>query len=95
MDWEEDEDEEQSRRMEHAMLIKDLLVLINSDFRRKHGTPKNATADLPRSRSTTPVPSTIVRDIAAKVSPATRMLTGPGVPGAQSAIPAMDVDMST
>jgi len=94
MDWQEDEDEEQSRRREHAMLIKDLLVLINSDFRKKHGTPKGITAPLPRSRSTTPVPSSIVMDIAAKVSPATRMLTGPGVPGPQGATPGMDVDMA-
>lgn len=80
MDWEENDDEEASRREEHAKLIKDLLLLINSDFRRKHGASLKQGVDS-ESRSVTPVPSSIVSDIAAKVSPATRMLTGPGVPG--------------
>jgi len=95
MDWEDDSDEEESKRREHAKLIKDLLLLINSEYRKQHGTPK--TGMLNDSRSATPVPSSksnIVMDIAAKVSPATRMLMGPGVPGVQKSFAGADVEMT-
>jgi hypothetical protein len=90
----EDDDDEEFRRKEHAKLIKDLLVLINSEYKRKYGTPK--MVDHQDLRSDTPVPaskSNIVVDIAAQVSPATRMLMGPGVPGVQRQHLTMDVEM--
>jgi hypothetical protein len=88
MDWEDGEDEERSKRKEHAKFIKDLLILINTEYKRKHGTPKMGVMD--DLRSLTPRPG-IVMDIAAKVPAATRMLTGPGVPGIQRS---MDVEMA-
>jgi hypothetical protein len=96
MDWEDDEDDEYGlKRREHAKLIKDLLLLINTQYRKKYGTPKPGMLD--DSRSVTPVlrsTSNIVSDIAAKVSPATRMLMGPGVPGIQISPSSADVEMT-
>jgi hypothetical protein len=95
MDWEEDEDVSEIRRMKHAKLIRDLLVLINSEYKRIYGTPK--MGGYTNLKSTTPVPeskSTIVMDIASQVSPATRMLVGPGVPGMQRRHLNLDIEMA-
>jgi len=71
MDHEPEVEEEQ--RQEHARLIKDLLVFINSEYKRRYGIPEEKSKGRLSS---------------------SRVLMGPGVPGARRPPSGMDVEMA-